>query len=65
MIFIKVTIKNERRLFSDAAKQGNVDAVVLLGCCYANGDGVKQDYNKAIARELPKEICMPEVPWQI
>ncbi|RYH08495.1 sel1 repeat family protein [archaeon] len=35
------------RLFGLAAKQGLVNAQVMLGYCYYLGDGVHQDYHKA------------------
>ncbi len=31
-----------------AIKQGFVDAMYLMGCCYLNGTGVKQDNNLAV-----------------
>ena len=33
--------------FTNAAKQGDSEAQNLLGVCYANGEGVTQDFGKA------------------
>lgn len=38
----------ELKRIKEAAEQGDVDAQYMLGDFYANGEGVKQDYEKAI-----------------
>ena len=36
------------KLFSKAAEHGHVEAQFILGLCYKDGDGVKQDYEEAV-----------------
>ena len=39
--------KKAAKIYKRAVELGNVDAMVNLGCMYANGDGVKLDNKKA------------------
>ena len=41
--------KQYLELYRNAAEAGNINAQINLGNCYYYGDGVKQDYNQAIA----------------
>lgn len=36
------------KFFSDAAKVGNIDAMIELGICYANGIGIEQNFEQAV-----------------